>query len=132
MDEKKLPKVSIITVCKNASPTIEETLKSVSQQTYPAIECIVVDGKSSDHSLEIVKKYKRIISKIISEPDHGIYDAMNKGIHHSKGDWLLFLGADDQLSPKVSEVFSKLHEYHDADVVYGDVQYSNGKVFHSR
>ena len=73
-------KISIITVCFNAAKTIERTIQSVCSQSYPDIEYIVVDGASTDNTLEIVNRYKTKISKIISEKDRGIFDAMNKGL----------------------------------------------------
>jgi glycosyltransferase involved in cell wall biosynthesis len=88
-------KISIITVCFNSSKTIEKTLQSILSQTYNNIEYIVVDGGSSDSTLEILKKYTKIISKLISEPDKGLYDAMNKGIKSATGDIVGILNSDD-------------------------------------
>jgi glycosyltransferase involved in cell wall biosynthesis len=88
-------KVSIITVSYNSQNTIEDTIKSVLGQTYPDIEYIIVDGKSSDNTLNIVNKYKDKISNIISEEDSGIYDAMNKGIRAATGDIIGILNSDD-------------------------------------
>lgn len=90
-------KISIITVCFNAEKTIEETLISVTNQTYNNIEYIIIDGKSTDKTLDIIYKYKNKISFIVSEPDQGIYDAMNKGLQIATGDYVIFLGADDHL-----------------------------------
>jgi glycosyltransferase involved in cell wall biosynthesis len=92
-DEKIL--VSIITVCYNASKTIEQTIQSVINQSYPNIEYIIIDGNSTDNTLEIVRKYESKISTIISEPDNGIYDAMNKGIRLAKGELIGMINADD-------------------------------------
>lgn len=88
-------KITVITVCFNAVQTIEQTILSVISQTYPHIEYIVVDGASTDGTLEIVEKYKERISCIISEPDKGVYDAMNKGIKLATGDWINFMNAGD-------------------------------------
>lgn len=91
-------RVSIITVCYNSELTIERTILSVLNQTYSNIEYIIVDGKSTDRTLEIVEKYRlkyedRI--KVISEPDDGIYDAMNKGISHATGELIGIINSDD-------------------------------------
>lgn len=96
MDEK-CPKISIITVCRNAGATIEETIKSVAGQSYPAIEYILIDGGSQDATSDIVRAHQAVIDTFVSENDNGIYDAMNKGISRSTGDYILFLNADDKL-----------------------------------
>src|SRR3989338_780018 len=88
-------KVTIITVCKNAQDTIEETIKSVASQDYKDIEYLIIDGKSTDETLKIINKYKNKIDNIISEPDKGIYYAMNKGIKRSTGDLVYFLNSGD-------------------------------------
>src|SRR3569833_2200551 len=90
-------KVSVITVCYNASLNIELTVNSVLNQDYPNIEYIIIDGGSTDGTVEIIKKYETKISKWLSEPDKGIYDAMNKGIKIATGDRIYFLGAGDEL-----------------------------------
>lgn len=87
-------KISIITVCFNASKTIEQAVKSVLDQNYPNLEYIIVDGASTDGTKEILAKYPAI-NKIISEPDKGIYDAMNKGIKAATGEVVGILNADD-------------------------------------
>lgn len=89
------PTFSIITVTYNAEATIEVTLHSVQQQTYRQIEHIIVDGGSKDHTLSIIEKYKDSYLHVISEPDKGLYDAMNKGIRLAKGNYLCFLNAGD-------------------------------------
>lgn len=90
-------KITVITVCYNAAKTIEQTILSVIHQTYPHIEYIIVDGASTDGTLDIIQKYQQNIACLISEPDTGVYDAMNKGIRYASGDFILFLGADDVL-----------------------------------
>ncbi|MDD3083571.1 MAG: glycosyltransferase family 2 protein [Candidatus ainarchaeum sp.] len=117
-------KISIITVCYNAEKTIEETIKSVVEQTYPNIEYIIVDGKSNDKTMNIIKKYKHKIAKIISEKDKGLYDAMNKGVKKASGKIIYFLNADDILVDKhvireVAEEFEK----NDFDLVYGEIDF---------
>ena len=90
-----VPTFSIITVTYNAEATIEVTLRSVQQQTYRQVEHIIVDGGSKDHTLSIIEKYKDSYLHVISEPDKGLYDAMNKGIRLATGDYLCFLNAGD-------------------------------------
>lgn len=88
-------KISVITVCFNAEETIDETLLSVVNQSYNNIEYIIIDGKSNDSTLLHINRYKDKIDCIISEPDEGVYDAMNKGLKVANGDFVIFLGADD-------------------------------------
>ena len=90
-------KISIITVSYNAAKTIEQTISSVVNQTYQDIEYIIIDGGSTDGTMDIIRKYEDRIAYWISEPDKGIYDAMNKGIDVATGDYVYFLGADDRL-----------------------------------
>ena len=116
-------KVSVITVSFNASKTIEATIKSVLSQSYDNIEYIIVDGKSTDDTLKIVGKYKGKISKVISEKDKGLYDAMNKGVKNAKGDVVYFLNADDILkdSKVVENIVNEFDK--DTDFVFGDVEF---------
>lgn len=93
-------KVSIITVVYNGGNTFEQTVSSVAAQTYPNVEYIVVDGGSNDETLKIIGKYKEYISKWVSEPDKGIYDAMIKGVKMASGDYIQIIGADDCLCDK--------------------------------
>lgn len=89
------PKFTVITVTYNAEQVIEDTIQSVISQNYHHIEYLIVDGASNDRTLEIAEKYKERISRIISEPDKGLYDAMNKGIAAASGDYICFLNAGD-------------------------------------
>ena len=116
-------KVSIITVVYNAVATIEQTILSVVKQDYLNIEYIIVDGGSTDGTLDIVKKYEKKIALWLSEPDHGIYDAMNKGLTHATGDYIYYLGADDcLLAPtSISQVVSFLQDNPEVDVLCASV-----------
>ena len=91
-------KFSIITVTYNAEATLERTLQSVAQQTYPHVEHLIIDGASKDKTLEIARRYPHAI--VHSEPDKGLYDAMNKGIRLATGNYLCFLNAGDTLHSK--------------------------------
>lgn len=89
-------KISIITVCYNAETTLEETIISVMSQSYNNIEYIIIDGDSNDNTKNIISSYDSFIDKWLSEPDNGLYDAMNKGLRISTGDFVGFLNADDK------------------------------------
>ncbi len=113
-------KFTIVTVCYNAVDLIEPTLKSVIDQTYPDVEYIVVDGASTDGTGELLRKYADRIDRVISEPDKGIYDAMNKGIAAATGDYINFMNAGDTFSsPTVLEEVSRQIKP-GSDVIYGN------------
>lgn len=95
MHSKLNPRFSIITVTYNAGKVLEDTIQSIVTQTYKNIEYIIVDGASTDNTLQIVEKYGHHIHKVVSEPDKGLYDAMNKGMKLATGDYLCFLNAGD-------------------------------------
>ncbi len=90
-----LPLISIITVVYNGDKYLEQTITSVINQTYKNVEYIIIDGGSTDGTLSIIEKYKQYISYFVSEPDHGLYDAMNKGIKSAKGDLIGMINSDD-------------------------------------
>lgn len=117
-------KISIITVVYNGDKTIRDTIESVLKQTHPDLEYIIVDGNSSDSTLEIVRSYGSRIAQVLSEPDQGIYDAMNKGIKIATGEVIGLLNADDvyATSDVLAEVASRFTET-EADGVYGDLVY---------
>lgn len=119
-----MTKVSIITVCLNSDKTIEDTIKSVLSQSYDDIEYIVVDGGSTDSTLDILNKYRDQISKCVSEPDKGIYDAMNKGIKLSNGDIIATLNADDVYADEtIVRQMVELMQNNKLDAAYGDLAY---------
>jgi glycosyltransferase len=121
-----LLKVSIITVCFNSASTIKDTIKSVINQTYPNIEYIIIDGKSDDETNNIVESFGNKISIHISEPDHGIYDGLNKGISKASGDIIGILHADDFYAHNtVIEEIVDCFEKYDTDSVYADLDYVN-------
>lgn len=118
-----LPVISVITVCWNSEATIEDTLRSVAGQTYPSIEHIVVDGGSSDGTMRIVERFPHV-AKAVSEPDRGIYDAMNKGIRMSAGEIIGTINADDSYAaPDVLARVVAAFEDPTIDVCYGDLCY---------
>lgn len=123
----KLPRISIITVCYNASSSIERTIKSVFAQNYPNLEYIFVDGNSSDNTLDIVKKFQKDESLIISEKDQGPFDAMNKGIKKATGDIIGIINADDWYEESIfypiAEAFLSNNQ---PDVISGNMQYWDG------
>lgn len=118
---------SIITVCYNSEKTIRQTIESVLMQEYDNYEFIVQDGKSEDGTLELVQNYVKKFEKknvkmlIASEQDSGIYQAMNRAIHRSSGNWLIFLNSDDQFFSKdILSIVANILENTNCDVLYGD------------
>lgn len=124
-------KVSIITVCFNSASTIRDTIESVIRQTYPDIEYLIVDGGSKDGTKDVIQSYSSDAFRFVSEPDKGIYDAMNKGVAASAGDIVTFLNSDDVFADtRVVEDAVTLFERNDhLGVTFGDVQFfSSGKL----
>lgn len=116
-------KMSIITACYNSAATVRDTLNSVAAQDYGDIEHIIVDGASSDNTLDIVREFSHV-KKVVSEKDKGIYDAMNKGISLATGDVVGILNSDDVYSnAQVISRVMKTFEIEHADVLYADLQY---------
>ena len=122
-------KISVITATYNSGKTVRDTIESVLRQTYKDIEYIIVDGKSKDDTLEIVRSYESQFGeriRYVSEPDKGIYDAMNKGIAMATGDVVGILNSDDfYTSNNVLEQVAKILSDTNIDAVYGDVHYVN-------
>lgn len=116
------PRISIVTVTYNAGSVVEKTLRSVAEQNYDNLEYIVVDGASKDDTLEVVGRYRDRVDILISEPDRGLYDAMNKGVAAATGEWLLYLNADDVFVDLqvVADVAAFIEAHPQAEVVYGD------------
>lgn len=115
---------SIITATYNSAATLPTAIESVLGQTYPHIEYIVVDGASTDGTQAIVQAYGTRIARFVSEPDGGIYPALNKGIAMATGDYVGFLHADDLLaSPTIIAQMAQLATDHASDMVYGDLEY---------
>ncbi|HNR65019.1 MAG TPA: glycosyltransferase family 2 protein [Atribacterota bacterium] len=128
ISDNLLPLVSIITVCYNSEKFITDTIESVLNQTYKKYEYIIVDGGSTDNTLKIIQNYKEHISILISEPDKGVYDAMNKGAGLAKGEWTIFLNSGDRFykSNTLENIFYQKNYF--VDFIYGDckVTYNSG------
>ncbi len=126
-----MPRISVITVCFNSASTIAHTLRSVKQQTYQDFEHILIDGASKDKTLSIVKLEGQHLARVISEPDKGIYDAMNKGLANATGDLVGFLNSDDIYADNfvLSDVAQRFARG-GVDYIYGDIKMLNksGKV----
>ncbi len=136
MHSKLNPRFSIITVTYNAEKVIEETIQSVITQTYKNYEYIIIDGASKDNTLSVIDKYKNMISSVVSEPDKGLYDAMNKGITAATGDYLCFLNAGDSFHED-DTLQLMVHSINDdalPDVLYGETAIVNkeGHFLHMR
>lgn len=121
------PKFSIITVTYNAEKVLEDTIQSVITQSYKNVEYIIVDGGSKDRTLLIAEKYKEHIHFILSEPDKGLYDAMNKGIRLATGDYLCFLNAGDELheDDTLLQIVHSIKGTDLPDIIYGETAIVN-------
>jgi len=116
--------ISVITAVFNGASTLGEALRSVHGQRWPNVEHIVIDGGSTDGSLAVIDNHKAGISKMVSEPDRGLYDALNKGIRHASGDVVGFMHADDEFaSPNVLARIASAFEDPAVGAVYGDLVY---------
>ncbi|WP_374166313.1 glycosyltransferase family 2 protein [Arcticibacter sp. MXS-1] len=110
MANDTLPLITIITVTYNAGDYLEQCIQNVQSLKYPWLEHVIIDGNSSDNTREILKQKSDQITFWKSEPDRGAYDAMNKAVKHAKGDWILFLGADDTLLQGFDEMAYNLRD----------------------
>lgn len=118
------PKISIITVCYNSEKTIKDTIESVINQSYPNIEYIIIDGVSKDNTLGVIEPYKEKIARVVSEPDKGMYDAINKGIVLANGNYIGILNADDfYIDNHVIEKVVELLKTTGAQSLYADLYY---------
>lgn len=122
MKSDKKPKVSVVTVCYNAAENLQKTMLSVKEQSYENLEYIIVDGGSKDESVDIIKQYGEVVCRWISEPDNGIYDAMNKGVDFATGEWIIFMNAGDvfMTADVLNTVFARQIP-NEVGVIYGDV-----------
>lgn len=120
-----MSKYTIITVCYNSSKTIERTLKSVLNQTYSDYEYIIIDGSSTDDTLSIIEDYKPLFGsklRVISEPDNGIYDAMNKGIRLASGDLIGIVNSDDYLELDALQNIVDAYDGYQYEIIYGMIR----------
>jgi glycosyltransferase involved in cell wall biosynthesis len=117
-------KITLITVCYNAGKTIADTLESIARQTHPDIEYIIVDGASKDDTLDIIQRHRVKVARLVSEPDSGLYDAMNKGLKMATGEFIGFLHADDVFADNgVLELVANVGSDASVNVILGDVKF---------
>lgn len=121
----RIPLISIITVTYNCHTILEKTILSLLNQSYTNYEYIIIDGDSHDETKNVIKKYKDKLSYYISEPDKGIYDAMNKGIKFSKGKYIYFLNAGDYLYKNILFKIANELEKSKVDFLYGNIIFGN-------
>lgn len=124
--ENPAEKVSIVIVTFNAEKDLQKSLDSIRMQEYPLLEVVIADGASKDGTLDIIKKNQDLITTWVSEKDSGIYNAMNKAVKLTTGNWIYFLGADDVLLPEFSEMARVLKDQH--TIYYGSV-YKNARKY---
>lgn len=119
------PKLSIITITFNAEKYLERTIQSIVNQTVQDFEYLIIDGASKDSTIDIIRHYEKHVSKWISEPDKGLYDAMNKGLQMATGEYVWFMNAGDEIfdNQAVETFISKIHQK--GDVYYGDALFVN-------
>ena len=124
--------VSVITVCRNAAATLEACLTSVASQSYAPVEHVVIDGASTDGTAAIIERHRASLGVVVSEPDNGLYDAMNKGIAASRGEFIIFLNADDTfIGPhSLRDAMHEIARHPDGDVYYGALDVLMGSVRH--
>ncbi|MCX5699151.1 MAG: glycosyltransferase family 2 protein [Candidatus Omnitrophica bacterium] len=127
--DPKLPLVTIFTIVRNQKETLSQTIMSVLGQSYTNIEYVIIDGASTDGTLEVIKQFDDKIDLWISEPDHGTSDASNKAISLAGGDFIFWLPADDWIDPNFIEIAVKALLRTGADFVFGNMaMYTNGKL----
>ena len=123
VDETRYPRVTVVTAVRNGAKTLEACIRSVMAQTYPNVEHVIVDGGSTDGTLEILERFDKDIAHWVSEPDRGIYDALNKGIRLASGECYIVLGCDDLLLPTGVEAL--MRHARAAEVVFALVQFDS-------
>lgn len=124
------PKISVITINYNGAAYIEQTITTVLQQAYSNYEYIIIDGASTDNSINIITRYETELTYFLSEPDHGIADAMNKGINHATGDFILFLHSDDYLLSGNSLILASEELDNNHDIFTYPIRFGNKKSSH--
>ncbi len=118
-------KISVVTVCYNEEKSIRKTIESVLEQDYPFVDYVVMDGGSTDDTVEIIREYEQTSNlRYISEPDNGLYDAMNKSLDHIRGEYVIFMNAGDIFYD--DKVLSYVAPELEGDIVYGDVYRRSG------
>ncbi len=123
------PLISIVTVVFNGEKHLEQTILSVINQSYKNIEYIIIDGASTDRTPQIIKKYKSKINYSVSEPDKGIYDAMNKGIKQAKGEYIGILNSDDFYEPDAVRIIAEhIKQHSETDVFFGNLYIINPEL----
>ena len=122
------PRISVILPNYNGAKTLEKSIQSILTQARSGVELIVIDGGSTDQSVAIIEKYNSEIASWVSEADQGVYDAMNKGVTRARGEWIYFLGADDEALPNFDSIALALQD--SSTIYYGDVQLSSSGKRH--
>lgn len=122
------PLITVVTVCYQTVNEIEKTILSVLRQTYSDIEYIIIDGGSSDGTVDTIRKYANRLAYWVSEPDGGIYDAMNKGIAKASGEWINFMNAGDEFfnEKTIENVFNQNRFDNSVEVIYGNTMFNDG------
>lgn len=123
MNATNNPLITVITVCFNCKDEIEETILSVLRQNFNNYEYIIIDGGSNDGTVNILKKYEKKVSSLISEPDRGVFDAMNKGLKMAHGQWIIFMNAGDYFYSNNSLQCASQYLTPSNYIVYGDTEY---------
>ncbi|NMJ42858.1 glycosyltransferase [Roseomonas sp. JC162] len=118
------PLVSVVTVCRNAAATLETCIESVAAQSYAPVEHIVIDGASTDGTPDILKRHRERLAVVVSEPDSGLYDAMNKGVARASGAFVIFMNADDLFAGPnaLRDAMAEIARQPDGDVYYGSLE----------